>query len=84
MYMIEILYTLDCFSVLEDLNCRTNNVNDENDQIFFNRQCSRVADVCAGFGLAGLNVTNCFNSTVNEIVPIHSIIRRTLSSEEFY
>jgi hypothetical protein len=75
---------LDCYSVLADVNCRTNNTNNENDQIFFKRQCRTVADVCAGFQLTGFNVTNCFNSTANEIVPINSIIRRTLSSEEFY
>ncbi|KAL7035960.1 hypothetical protein ACKWTF_008639 [Chironomus riparius] len=76
--------TENCYSVLEDINCRTNNMNNEDDQIFYRGQCRRVADVCAGYGLLGANVTNCFNSTVNENVPIHSIIRRTLSSEEFY
>lgn len=77
------LLLLGCFSGLEDLNCKENNTNSENDMIFWRRQCYRIGDICAESGLTGLNASYCVNST-GSYIPMNRVINRTLASEEYY
>lgn len=55
-----------------------------NDRILYRGECRAVQDICGERGLVALNVHACFNVTANAVVPIHTIIRRVLSSEEFF
>ena len=74
----------NCYRVLEDVNCRANNVGNEGDNIFYRGLCRNVSEICTSIGLVGTNATHCMNSTASANIPIHNLINRTLSSEEFY
>lgn len=75
-------YFADCYSSLEEQNCvRTGTVNDT---IFWQRKCTDISTICSNFQLQGVNASYCRNDTTNEHVPIRSLIKRTLASEEYY
>lgn len=69
----------DCFSGLEDTNCK-NLLNSS--AIFYNKSCIAVEEFCASFKYYRYNDTHCFiNDT---IVAFGDIYNRTLSSEEYF
>ncbi|KAG5680362.1 hypothetical protein PVAND_009871 [Polypedilum vanderplanki] len=74
----------NCFSTIEDLYCRQENVGSASDQIFYRGGCREINEICSIHDLVGVNASNCMNTTTNELVPINDVITRSLSSEEFF
>lgn len=75
---------LDCFSTVQDLECQRNNVGNASDEIFFNKECRSMDEICSISGLVGVNVSYCFNETSQTAVSINDVISRVLSAEEFF
>lgn len=57
------------------------------DQIFYNRQCRTVDEICRGESngqMIGLNVSFCSQLSDLAPVPINQVITRILASEEYF
>lgn len=75
----------DCFSIVQDIACQKNNVGNPSDQIFYQRACRQIGEICSLTpGLVGVNANFCFNQATGQQVPINEVITRTLAAEEFY
>lgn len=74
----------DCFSIVQDIACKENNLGNPQDLIFYQRSCRQIGEICTASGLLGRNANYCFNQTTNQEVPINEVITRTLAAEEFY
>lgn len=73
---------LACYTTIDDMACRANNVGNASDEIFYRTGCINVTELCGGEGFEGINATFCRNAT--HYLPINDIFTRTLSSEEFF
>lgn len=75
-----------CFSSLEEVKCRVGNNNTATDQIYYKLKCTDVQSICSDVSaqLNGLNSTACINVTSQETILLSSLIKRIVSSEEFY
>lgn len=63
------------------------NENTAQDEIFFNRQCRTVNDICleaTGGQMSGLNASFCQQISDFSPVPINQVITRILASEEYF
>jgi hypothetical protein len=54
------------------------------DEIFYRGKCVNVQTICESYGLSGVNVNYCLNSTTLLKIPMSEVITRTLSAEEFF
>jgi hypothetical protein len=71
--------------LVEDIACQENNQNTPDDEIFFEGGCQSVRTICEGvanMNLVGVNARFCANAT--QQIPIGNVIKRVLSSEEFF
>ncbi|XP_043266393.1 sodium- and chloride-dependent glycine transporter 1-like isoform X2 [Venturia canescens] len=69
----------NCYSGIQDMECQRENST----TIFFNKTCSSIDEVCAGFGYPnGGNATHCYNGTNDTLVG--ALYKRALSSEEYF
>lgn len=73
-----------CNSLVEDLKCQEGNIGNFTDQIYFNKTCQRVGDICQQYELQPVDGANCFNMTTMANVTLRQVIPRVFSSEEFY
>lgn len=81
------LFNEACYSVKDDINCRSNNKNDPADQIFWKRDCMDINTICSSLGfnnLVGWNASFCLNQTTNSEIPLQSLLNRKLASQEFF
>lgn len=81
---MSILLFEGCYSGVEDQICKENNTGHSGDMLFWERHCMTIENICQSKELEGFNGTHCFNSTLNEYVPVSSVIHRVLASEEYY
>ncbi|XP_057336654.1 sodium- and chloride-dependent glycine transporter 2-like [Microplitis mediator] len=71
--------TPECYSQLQDMECQQRNSS----MIFFNKTCLSIKDVCLKFGyLDGDKNENCHDG--DKIVPLKSLYKRILSSEQYF
>lgn len=66
------------------MKCKEDNDQSSSAKIFWKKQCYVVGDICTESGYAALNGTFCYNSTIDEAIPIRNVIQRVLASEEYY
>lgn len=79
-----IIFSIACYSTIDDLACREGNIGDANDEIFYREGCIHVDALCGTRFLEGVNATFCRNATTGIYIPINEVIHRVLSTEEFF
>ena len=81
---IETFFSLDCYSSLDDISCKTDATNSSSAKIFFNNTCTEVSRICSSFNLNGFDATHCLNTTDQSTIVLASLIKRVVSTEEFF
>lgn len=71
-----------CYSGIEEEVCQKGNVGNDFDTIFYNKTCTRVADICTEFGYSYSSITHCTNGTLE--IPLSTFITRVYASQEYY
>lgn len=68
---------------MADQKCKEGNVGSASDEIYYQGGCKNISDICASLGFQVLNAS-CLNDANQESVPVSSVIKRVVSSEEFF
>lgn len=81
MQLTLVLTLTDCYSGLEDITCQQST---NSSSIFYNNRCVAIHAVCSKFGyLNGGNTTHCFTND-DGAKAFSDIMKRILSSEEYF
>lgn len=75
---------LDCYSSLDDVACKTETSNTSIPKIFYEKTCKDLEEICSKFNLSLLSSTHCVNLTDNSAIVVTSLIKRVVSTEEFF
>lgn len=81
---IYLSHSLDCYSTIEDIKCREENIGNLFDELYYRGKCQNVQSICESYGFIGVNVNYCLNTTTSLKIPLNEVITRTLSAEEFF
>ncbi len=69
--------TANCYTLQEAEAC-------SNTTIFWNRNCTDIAEFCSHFDYASTNLTHCFSKDNSFPIPIEDVTFRVSASEEFW